>query len=174
VNKYWRLFQSTHGTINRRTFLHGYIVVTFLNMGIFWIVSVFIEAAWERTHHVPMTFQDGFQWTILSPLATVWFSFSVLVKRLRAISARLWPAYVVRAASAIGFLGVTTIPFVDPANPSHVAISAWIGFASAVSILAALVVGFAGDVFLILWLGVFSKDRVNGSDGANPPSTMLG
>lgn len=143
MNNWWRLFLSTKGAINRRTFWHGVLVVTALNITLLGSGFSLQTAIWGSHNKTPINLTGKFQFGDLLCLLTFWFTICVFTKRLRSLRVSAWVQAPSRLLVAWGVvcLAVATV---------------WSGdFLALVLGLGdvGLLLGLAIDLGLIIWMG---------------------
>jgi uncharacterized membrane protein YhaH (DUF805 family) len=159
LNNWFRLFLSTRGTITRRTFWHGVIVTTFVNATLVTAASVGEFWLWKQTHGGKPISNPAWVFAIwFLPLLTIWPSNAIVVKRLRTVNASTRLGLLVRCAWVLGTAALASAVIMVPLglNPLLGLAVLTLALVGVVGILA----GFLGDAVLLVWLGVFSKDRV--------------
>jgi len=145
VTNYLRLFVSPRGVINRRSYWHGVLVITALNLAL-----VLASSSFAPGNVRPWGVLD-ISTMFLGPLLTIWFSGCVAAKRLRAIGASPWRTLPARIFVALGILFVSVhIIGYRPGAIDGILI---------LLVILAFCAGVIDDVWTTLRLGIFAKER---------------
>ncbi len=138
MSSWLRLFLSPSGQIGRRAFLHGVIVIQFVNILLVW-GSVVLNAA-----VVGLAGQK----LILLPLVTLYPTICVFSKRLRDVERRVWLQAPSRLLLTTG-LGVLAF---NSLWTSSVVMASWV--------FISIPLGLLADVGLTIWLGFAATKRL--------------